>query len=155
MNRNGGSTWAGIYNFLASARLMLANRRPERAVFFLHQSVELLLRGFIIAVTGREVKTHVLGDLLRTAVWHAPQLHDLFPTEALPGKSLLAQLEKGYVCARYSEHFCIDIENAQCLYNAAAAMRKYVCGVYRDVLRDYTGKDYQDILIPSNMPQVV
>ncbi len=127
-------------DFLDSARLMLNNRRPERAVFFLHQSVELLLRGFIIAVTGREVKTHVLSDLLRAAAWHAPQLPELFPADASPGKSLLAQLEKGYVCARYSAHFRTDVDCARRLYETAADMHRYLCGVYREVLQDYTGR---------------
>ncbi len=77
------------------------------AAFMLHQSVELLLRAFIIAVTGQEVKTHTLSDLMKHTLRYAPGLKACRTASGTSVHHLPDRLEKAYVCGRYSPHFQI------------------------------------------------
>lgn len=93
-------------HFLQGARYYLAEEEPEMAAFMLHQSVELLLRGLVLAMSGKELKSHLLGELLQHSSRYISGLQDIFGNAA-------GKLEKAYTCGRYSLHYRINESDVQ------------------------------------------
>lgn len=113
--------------FYRCAASLTSGEESGVAAFMLHQSVELLLRAFIIAVTGQEVKTHTLADLMKHTLRYAPGLKTGRTSSGALLHHLPERLEKAYVCGRYSPHYHIPL-------SALPELREQV-GLLQDVLK--------------------
>lgn len=112
--RHGRETFVFGYRqsqtFYRCAASLTSGEEYGVAAFMLHQSVELLLRAFIIAVTGEEVKTHTLADLMKHTLRYAPGLQYGRTPSGAALHRLPERLEKAYTGGRYSPHFHIAPE---------------------------------------------
>ncbi len=117
-------------HFLQGARYYLSEKEPEMAAFMLHQSVELLLRGLVLAMSGKELKSHLLGELLLHGSRYVPGLQELFSTD-------MEKLEKAYTCGRYSLHYGINIEEVRMLVTQVEMLQERVSEVFKAAMISY------------------
>lgn len=117
------------------------------AAFLLHQSVELLLRAFIIAVTGQEVKSHTLADLMKHTLRYAPGLKSCDTSSGRPLHQLPERLEKAYVGGRYSPHFQMAPSALPELREHVALLQQALEIRFRDLMRGYGHERYEAPLI--------
>jgi len=113
------------------------------AAFLLHQAAEQMLRAFLLALTGRELKTHALAELLNRCRHYIPALR-LFPPEQ---KDLLEQLDKAYVCARYAPQFRLDADTARQLCAPLQELQRRLCGAFEAALARYAGAAIQEAAV--------
>jgi|GEM_PF-2081670 len=126
-------------HFLQCAQYMEQQGAANVAAFLLHQSVELLLRAFIIAVTGQEVRTHTLADLMKHTLRYAPGLRSCAGVSGEQLAGLPGKLEKAYVCGRYSPHFGVSAAGLPALSADVAALQEEVFYCFGRVVMDYAG----------------
>lgn len=123
--------------FRKGAMLLLLNGEAELAAFMLHQSVEQLLRGFLLASTALEVKTHTLSDLLKHIRRFAPEICACCGPVAADGRTLISILEKAYVCGRYVPGFIADPEVLELCIHQVALLQETVTGCFHASERVY------------------
>ncbi len=112
--------------FLECAVFLLKKNDPELAAFMLHQSVEQLLRGYFIAATGQELKTHTLADLVKQVRRFTPVVWTLCGPVGEEGRTLVSLLEKAYICGRYALHFTADSETLAACTQQVAVLQQVV-----------------------------
>lgn len=117
-------------HFLQGARYYLSEKEPEMAAFMLHQSVELLLRGLVLAMSGKELKSHLLGELLHHGSRYVPGLQELFITD-------IGKLEKAYTCGRYAQHYQISKEDIQRLVMQVDTLQDQVYSFFTQTIASY------------------
>ncbi len=139
--QQGRETFAFGYRRSLGFRKCAAMLSPEEdaglSAFMLHQSVELLLRAFIIAVTGREVRTHTLADLMKHTLRYAPALKSF----RMPSGDLLPRLperlEQAYVCGRYSPHFHFAGDALPELSEQVGVLQEQLAAQFHRLMEDY------------------
>ena len=94
------------------------------SLYFLHQSLELRLRGLILAWEGFERKSHEIRILLRECYQFIPELIFVFPQDSIEEKHLLKTLEDSYCKARYMVNFPIKKKIAELLTNRARQIQE-------------------------------
>lgn len=94
------------------------------SLYFLHQSLELRLRGLILAWEGYERKSHEIRILLRECYQFIPELIVVFPQDCIEEKHLLQTLEDSYCKARYKVDFPIKKKTAELLTNRARQIQE-------------------------------
>ncbi len=118
--------------YIEGARDFLSRHDAESAAFMLHQSVELLLRGLVLAMSGKELKSHLLGELLLHTSRYMPGMHELFHTG-------LKKLEQAYSCGRYSRHYHIPEQEVSGYVPLIAALQQEVRAFFEDNMATYEG----------------
>lgn len=116
--------------FQREARHLLAENEPEVAAFMLHQSVELLLRGLVLVMSGKELKSHLLGELLQHASRYVPGLQELFGKDA-------GKLERAYTCGRYSLHYQVNEADVQLLAGKVEILQEQVYSFFTQTIVAY------------------
>ncbi len=123
--------------FYKSAQALTAPEDAGVAAFMIHQSIELLLRAFIIAVTGQEVKSHTLSDLMRHVLRFAPGLQTTRTATGKPLHRLPDRLEKAYTGGRYSLQFQVAPALLPELFNHVAQLREAVKKAFDNMIDAY------------------
>lgn len=99
--------------FLSAANQQYASGEREMAAFMLHQGAELALRALILSLTGHDIRTHEIKQLLKHCHRCAPSLKSIFLSGREQEERLLHVLESSYKNARYSNQFKISEEDLQ------------------------------------------
>lgn len=99
--------------FLSAANQQYASGEREITAFMLHQAVELALRALILSLTGQDIRTHEIKQLLKNCHRCAPSLKSIFLSGREQEERLLHVLESSYKNARYSNQFKISEEDLQ------------------------------------------
>jgi HEPN domain-containing protein len=99
--------------FLSAANQQYASGDREMAAFMLHQAAELALRPLILSLTGQDIRTHEIKQLLKNCQRCAPSLKSIFLNGTEQEERLLHVLESSYKNARYSNQFKISEEDLQ------------------------------------------
>jgi HEPN domain-containing protein len=99
--------------FLSAANQQYASGDREMAAFMLHQAAELALRALILSLTGQDIRTHEIKQLLKNCQRCAPSLKSIFLNVREQEERLLHVLESSYKNARYSNQFKISEEDLQ------------------------------------------
>ncbi len=118
--------------FHKAAARMLESGEPELAAFMLHQSVEQLLRGFHMAITGQEVKTHMLSELVKHIRHYAPVVWNCCGSVGGDGRTLITLLEKAYICGRYAPHFKAEPKILEDCMHQVAGLQEAVAASYHN-----------------------
>jgi HEPN domain-containing protein len=108
--------------FMDGARLY-SNRDRGLAVFMLQQAAELTLRTFILALTGKEVRTHSILTFKKYCRRLAPELNTIFPGNTEEEEKLLQLLEKAYLNGRYARTFDVEEEMLAVLFERVALLQ--------------------------------
>ncbi len=91
--------------FLESAKFNYSRGDMEVAAFMLHQAAELPLRALILSLTGQDVRTHEIRQLLKGCARCAIFLGFNLPDRSENENHLLWLLEKSYKESRYTDGF--------------------------------------------------
>ena len=91
--------------FYRSAELNFTVGQLKVSVFNLHQATERTYNAVILVETGYKPKTHNLDKLKRYAKRFSEDLDGIFPDNTPEEKHLFDLLKRGYVDARYKEHY--------------------------------------------------
>ncbi|HEY0059027.1 MAG TPA: HEPN domain-containing protein, partial [Flavisolibacter sp.] len=97
--------------FLSAANQQYASGEREMTAFMLHQATELVLRALILSLTGQDIRTHEIKQLLKNCQRCAPSLKSIFLNGKEQEERLLHVLESSYKNARYSNQFKISEED--------------------------------------------
>lgn len=97
--------------FLSAANQQYASGEREMTAFLLHQAAELALRALILSLTGIDIRTHEIKQLLKNCHRCAPSLKSIFVSGREQEERLLHVLESSYKNARYSNQFKISEED--------------------------------------------
>ncbi|MDO8965055.1 HEPN domain-containing protein [Algoriphagus sp.] len=100
------------------------NQRWDVSLFFLHQALELRLRGLKMAWEKRELKSHETRVLLRECYQFIPELSSVFPQDTEEEISLLQTLEDAYCKVRYKTEFPVEEAVSTTLSQRVAEVRR-------------------------------
>lgn len=100
------------------------NQRWDVSLFFLHQALELRLRGLKLAWEKRELKSHETRVLLRECYQYIPELASVFPQDTEEEINLLQTLEDAYCKVRYRTEFPVEEEVSRTLSQRVADVRR-------------------------------
>ena len=118
--------------FLNGAANYRSENEKEMAVFMLHQSVELTLRGLTTALLGNCTKTHCLRELQKPLKRCAPEIEYLFSADAAEENRLITLLEKAYLESRYSSQLVISDKDIDALAEGAEELHEKVKAVFEE-----------------------
>lgn len=108
--------WYGVAGeFYTSAVLNFKAGQLKVAVFNLHQAAERTYNAIILVYSGYKPKTHNLDKLKRYAKRFSEELEGVFPDNTPAEKHLFDLLKRGYVDARYKDHYAITAEELHIL----------------------------------------
>ena len=111
--------FTGSYNkatsFMDGAKFHFDKGGYDVSAFMLQQAAELTLRGVVMAFTGRDVRTHSVGELLKNCRRVAPQLHMILRGNGAESERLLELLEGAYLNSRYQEGYEVKAEDLEVL----------------------------------------
>ena len=96
------------------------------AAFLLHQAVERTYTCFLLIETNYSPATHSIKFLRSLAEQIDPELIAVWPRETKHDRRLFELLKRGYVDARYSEHYAITNEELGWLGERAEILRALV-----------------------------
>ncbi len=113
--------------------LAVAEQR-SLALFMFQQSIELSLRSFILAITGRECRTHSVAVLNKHLSRYAPELCGFFPGGNDLEDSLLRLLERAYTDARYDPQFEVPVQYLELISNRVPLLLGAVLETFEGVV---------------------
>ncbi|PKP82239.1 MAG: nucleotidyltransferase [Alphaproteobacteria bacterium HGW-Alphaproteobacteria-18] len=96
------------------------------AAFLLHQAVERTYTAFLLVETNYSPATHSIKFLRSLAEQIDPELIAVWPRETKHDRRLFELLKRGYIDARYSEHYAITVEELAWLSERAEILRALV-----------------------------
>lgn len=100
--------------------------RYNDAAFMLHQTVERLYTCLLLVETNYSPSTHSIKFLRSLAEQIVPELIAVWPRETKQDRRLFELLKRGYVDARYSEHYAITAQELAWLGERAEVLRDLV-----------------------------
>ncbi|WP_111672316.1 HEPN domain-containing protein [Algoriphagus litoralis] len=100
------------------------NQQWDVSLFFLHQALELRLRGLKLAWEKRELKSHETRVLLRECYQFIPELASVFPQDTEKEINLLQTLEDAYCKVRYKTEFPVEEAVSRTLSKRVAEVRR-------------------------------
>jgi len=108
--------WYGVAaEFYTSSVLNFKAGQLKVAVFNLHQAAERTYNAIILVYSGYKPKTHNLDKLKRYAKRFSEELEGVFPDNTPAERHLFDLLKRGYVDARYKDHYAITAEELHIL----------------------------------------
>ncbi|WP_241767846.1 HEPN domain-containing protein [Hyphomonas polymorpha] len=110
----------------------LKAKRYNDAAFMLHQAVERLYTCLLLVETNYSPSTHSIKFLRSLAEQIAPDLIAVWPRETKHERRLFELLKRGYIDARYSEHYIITEEELAWLGSRAATLQELVEALARN-----------------------
>lgn len=116
--------WERADQFWQHALEEQQNQRWDVSLFFLHQALELRLRGLKLAWEKRELKSHETRVLLRECYQFIPELASVFPQDTEEEINLLQTLEDAYCKVRYKTDFPVDETVAKTLCQRVEVVRR-------------------------------
>lgn len=96
--------------FVEVAAFCLEKGQLKIGAFNLHQATERTYNAVILVETGYKPKTHNLDKLKRYAKRFSEELEKVFPDNTPEEKHLFDLLKRGYIDARYKDHYEIKAE---------------------------------------------
>lgn len=102
------------------------------AAFLLHQAVERTYTCFLLVETNYSPATHSIKFLRSLAEQIDSNLITVWPRETKHDRRLFELLKRGYIDARYSEHYAITEEELAWLGSRAAALLELVEALARN-----------------------
>jgi len=105
------------------------------AAFLLHQAVERTYTCFLLIETNYSPATHSIKFLRSLAEQIDSNLITVWPRETKHDRRLFELLKRGYIDARYSEHYAITEEELAWLGSRAAALQELVEALARNKIR--------------------
>ena len=91
--------------FLKIARYCHQENDLKEGAFNLHQATERTYNAVILVETGYKPKTHNLDKLKRYSKRFSEELENIFPYNTPEEKHLFDLLKRGYIDARYKDHY--------------------------------------------------
>ncbi|OZB17099.1 MAG: nucleotidyltransferase [Hyphomonas sp. 34-62-18] len=116
----------GVQSALEFFRFGLEAKRYNDAAFMLHQAVERLYTCLLLVETNYSPSTHSIKFLRSLAEQIDPDLITVWPRETKHDRRLFELLKRGYIDARYSEHYTITEEELAWLGSRAATLQESV-----------------------------
>ena len=101
--------------FVEVAAFCLERRQLKIGAFNLHQATERTYNAIILVETGYKPKTHNLDKLKRYAKRFSEELENIFPYNTPQEKHLFDLLKRGYIDARYKDHYEITADELRVL----------------------------------------
>ena len=96
--------------FVEVAAFCLQRQQLKIGAFNLHQATERTYNAIILVETGYKPKTHNLDKLKRYSKRFSEELESVFPYNTPEEKHLFDLLKRGYIDARYKDHYEIRAE---------------------------------------------
>ena len=120
-------------SFLKSAIAFQSEENYPMAAFALQQATELVLRYFILALTGLECKTHSLRTLRKHLERYAPQICSVFAADHDEDIRLMSLLEHAYLDARYKEDFRVQSHEIETLIHGVGLLLENVTKAFNTI----------------------
>jgi len=116
--------------FVEVAAFCLQRQQLKIGAFNLHQATERTYNAIILVETGYKPKTHNLDKLKRYSKRFSEELENIFPYNTPEEKHLFDLLKRGYIDARYKDHYDITAEELGILIERISklqAITKRIC----------------------------
>ena len=92
----------------------------------LHQAAELCLRSILITFSGREIKAHVLSELMQHVKRWVSELKHFFNAGNEEERKRLDRLEKAYNLSRYTNCYRISDDDLKILMKEVKNLHKEI-----------------------------
>lgn len=130
--------WYGVAKeFYTSALLNFEVKQLKVSVFNLHQATERTYNAIILVQTGYKPKTHNLDKLKRYSKRFSEELEGVFPDNTPPEKHLFDLLKRGYVDARYKDHYEISAEELAHLIERVSKLQAIAERICREKIASF------------------
>ncbi|WP_291051991.1 HEPN domain-containing protein [Hyphomonas sp.] len=115
-----------IEQALTGAKFYVSVGNLRDAAFTFHQAVERAYTCLLLVETNYSPSTHSIKFLRSLAEQIDPNLITAWPRETKHDRRLFELLKRGYIDARYSEHYAITVEELAWLGERAEVLRELV-----------------------------
>ncbi|WP_035600177.1 HEPN domain-containing protein [Hyphomonas polymorpha] len=126
-----------IEQALTGASFYVTQRNLRDAAFTYHQAVERAYTCLLLVETNYSPSTHSIKFLRSLAEQIEPNLITAWPRETKHDRRLFELLKRGYVDARYSEHYAITVEELAWMGERAEVLRDLVEKRSRDKIEQF------------------
>ena len=109
----------------------------KQSSFYLHQSVENLLRVIPMTFILYGHKSHDLSELMNAAKKHTTEIFEVFPCDTPEEKRLFDLLQRAYIESRYNPDFEVTKEDIDALIPKVEQLRDIVEMVCRERIAYY------------------
>jgi len=109
--------------FVEVAAFCLQRQQLKIGAFNLHQATERTYNAIILVETGYKPKTHNLDKLKRYSKRFSEELESVFPYNTPEEKHLFDLLKRGYIDARYKDHYEIRAEELAQLIERVSSLQ--------------------------------
>ena len=109
--------------FVEVAAFCLQRQQLKIGAFNLHQATERTYNAIILVETGYKPKTHNLDKLKRYSKRFSEELESVFPYNTPEEKHLFDLLKRGYIDARYKDHYEITAEELAQLIERVSSLQ--------------------------------
>jgi HEPN domain-containing protein len=130
--------------FLIAADLISTKVNDQGlALFFLHQSTELVLRSLLINVAGGELKTHSISTLIEQCARYIPQVAEFFNLSEDPEVRIeLNYLQNSYIQGRYSCEFTAEKFIVEAISKRAKAFHEFAEAEFLNIIKTFKAESY-------------
>jgi predicted nucleotidyltransferase/HEPN domain-containing protein len=111
----------------------------KEAAFVLHQATERTYNAIILVHAGYKSKTHNLDKLKRYSKRFSEELDSIFPDNTPEEKHLFDLLKRGYIDARYKDHYEITAEELTTLIERVDKLQQVAEKLCREKIRSFDG----------------
>jgi uncharacterized protein len=134
--------WYGVAKeFYTSALLNFEVKQLKVSVFNLHQATERTYNAIILVQTGYKPKTHNLDKLKRYSKRFSQELEGIFPDNTPEEKHLFDLLKRGYVDARYKDHYEITAGELAQLIERVSKLQEIAGEICREKIASFDGNE--------------
>jgi HEPN domain-containing protein/predicted nucleotidyltransferase len=127
--------------FLKGAGFYLQEKDLKEGVFNLHQAAERTYNAIILVYSGYKPKTHNLDKLKRYSKRFSEELEGIFPDNTPQEKHLFDLLKRGYVDARYKDHYAISAEELSQLIDRVSKLQAIAERICREKIASFDDKE--------------
>ena len=131
--------YSGV-NFLNMSVYAKDVNNLKEAAFVLHQATERTYNAVILVETGYKPKTHNLDKLKRYAKRFSEELEKVFPDNTSEEKHLFDLLKRGYIDARYKDHYEITTGELGVLINRVRKLQAIAEKLCNEKIASFDGQ---------------
>ena len=125
--------------FVEVAAFCLQRQQLKIGAFNLHQATERTYNAIILVETGYKPKTHNLDKLKRYSKRFSEELESVFPYNTPEEKHLFDLLKRGYIDARYKDHYEIRAEELAQLIERVSRLQIIAEKICREKIASFDG----------------
>ena len=124
-------------NFLQMGIYARSVGNLKESAFVLHQATERTYNAIILVHAGYKSKTHNLDKLKRYSKRFSEELDSVFPDNTPEEKHLFDLLKRGYIDARYKDHYEITAEELEILIERVGKLQAIAEKLCREKIRSF------------------